>query len=89
MPDGALWGQLGPWGLVSTFVMLVLLGYLVPRRIHNQQMADKDKQIVFLQQALDKRDQQFERLVSQNEVVVRLLEDIKGTGHRRSTSRET
>ncbi len=89
MPDGAVWAQLGPWGLVSTFVMLVLLGYLVPRRTHNQQIHDKDKQIAFLQQTLDKRDQQFERLVSQNEVVVRLLEDIKTAGHRRTTGRET
>lgn len=72
------WGQLGPWGLVSVFFMLVFLGGLIPRWIYNRILDDKDTLINKLQTALDKRDEQFEKLFEQNRVIVQLLEDIKG-----------
>lgn len=69
--------QVGPWGLVSVFVMMVFLGGLVPRWIHNQRVKDRDEEIKLLRAMIDRRDDQFEKLVKQNELTIRLLEDIK------------
>lgn len=54
-----------------------MLGRLVPRWIHNQRVNDRDEQIKLLLTMLDKRDAQFEKLVEQNEITVKLLEDLK------------
>ena len=78
-----MWAELaeiGPWGLVSVFVMLVLFGGLIPRWIHNQRVGDRDKEIDLLRKMLDKRDTQFDKLVRQGELIVKLLEDIKRAG---------
>lgn len=75
--DPAVWANLGPWGLVSVFVMMVLFGYLIPRSFHNQRVKDRDEEIKLLRAMIDKRDEQFNKLVEQNELTVRLLEDIK------------
>jgi hypothetical protein len=74
--ESVVWGQLGPWGLVSVFVMLVFLGGLIPRWIYNKSLTDKDNLIEKLQRALDLRDEQFGRLFEQNKIIVGLLEDI-------------
>lgn len=75
--DPSAWADVGPWGLVTIFVMLVLFGYLIPRSFHNQRVKDRDEEIKLLRAMIDKRDEQFAKLVQQNEVTVRLLEDIK------------
>lgn len=77
MGDALVWAQFGPWGLVSVFVMMVFLGGLVPRWIHNQRVKDRDEEIKLLRAMIDKRDEQFDKLVKQNELSIRLLEDIK------------
>ena len=86
--DGVPVTTLGPWGLVSTFFLLVFLGGLVPRWIHNQRVQDKDVQIEYLRSMVDKRDEQFDKLLKQGELNTRLLEDLKaaskssaGSGH--------
>lgn len=77
MIDGVGLDQWGPTSLLAAFVLLVFLGGLIPRWIHNQRIKDKDEQIVSLKAALDKRDEQFETLFKSNELIIRLLEDIK------------
>lgn len=77
MLDPTQWADIGPWGLLTVFVMLVLLGGLVPRWIHSQRVSDRDKEIALLRTMLDKRDEQFDKLVKQGEITIRLLEDIK------------
>ena len=79
MIDGVSLGQYGPWGLVSIFVMLVFLGGLVPRWTHNQRIVDKNEVIKFLRETVEKRDEQFDTLIKQGEMTVKLLEDIKAT----------
>lgn len=78
------WGSLGPWGIVAIFFMLVFLGLLIPYRVHNKVVKDKDDLIKTLQAALDKRDAQFEKLFEQNELIVDLLEDIKQASSQRT-----
>lgn len=73
----AFWAEIGPWGLASVFVMLVMTGLLIPRWTHLQRVGDRDKQIELLQKALDKRDVQVDLLIQQNNVTIKLLEDIK------------
>jgi hypothetical protein len=68
---------------VSLIVLLVLFGYLVPRWLHNERMKDKDKQIDFLASALDKRDDQVDKLLTQGQLIVDLLDDIKEEAQRR------
>lgn len=68
---------------VSLIVLLVLFGYLVPRWLHNERMKDKDKQIDFLTSALDKRDDQVDKLLTQGQLIVDLLDDIKEEAQRR------
>jgi len=89
MFEGVAFSQLGPWGLVSVFVMLVFLGGLVPRWIHNQRVDDKDRLIDRLTAALDKRDEQFDILIKQGEAVVKLLEDLKRASDKSVESRHT
>jgi hypothetical protein len=68
---------------VSLIVMLVLFGYLVPRWMHNERVKDKDKQIDYLTTALDKRDDQVEKLLDQGQLVLDLLDEIKEEAQRR------
>lgn len=68
---------------VSLIVLLVLFGYLVPRWLHNERMKDKDKQIDFLTTALDKRDDQVDKLLTQGQLVLDLLDEIKEEAQRR------
>lgn len=85
MIDGVLWTQLGPAGLI---VMVVVFGFLVPRWTVNRWLKDRDDQIKFYKSMMDKRDEQFDKLVLQGELTTRLLEEIKaasktgaGSGH--------
>lgn len=68
---------------VSLIVMLVLFGYLVPRWMHNERVKDKDKQIDYLTTALDKRDDQVEKLLDQGQLVLDLLDEIKEEAQRK------
>lgn len=76
------YSDLTPWGIVTVMVLMIAVGYLVPRWMHNQRMKDKDLTITYLQGALDKRDDQVGTLIKQNEVIIKLLEDIKASGRR-------
>jgi hypothetical protein len=67
----------GPWGLVSMFFILVFLGGLIPRWTHNQRVNDKEQTITYLESMVAKRDEQFDKLIENAEITVRLLEDIK------------
>lgn len=82
--------QVGPWGLVSIFVLSVFLGGLIPRwtfvKVINEKdqvIKGKDVLIEKLQVAADRRDAQFERIFQQTEVIVKLLEDLKHAGSSR------
>ncbi len=68
---------------VSLIVLLVLFGYLVPRWLHKERMQDKDKQIDFLTTALDKRDDQVDKLLTQGQLIVDLLEELKEEAQQR------
>lgn len=68
---------------VSLIVLLVLFGYLVPRWLHNERMKDKDKQIDYLTSALDKRDDQVDKLIGGQQLVLDLLDEIKEEAQRR------
>lgn len=69
-----MWAQLGPAGLIAA---VVVFGFLVPRWTVNRWLRDRDDQIRYLRGAVDKRDEQFEKLLSQGELNTRLLEDLK------------
>lgn len=72
-------------------IAMVLFGFLIPRRTHNERMAEKneriaekDKLIAKLGEALDKRDEQFtklvvntEKLITNGDLTIHLLEEIK------------
>lgn len=74
---GVVWEQVSPWGLVAGLVILIALGGLIPRWMHNQRINDKEELIKRLTAALDHRDQQFDQLTGQFTLVIKLLEDIK------------
>lgn len=80
------WTDLSAAGLLSLTVLLIVFGYLIPRWTHTQRIADKDKQIALFEKMLEKRDEQVGRLIEQNEVIVKLLEDIKSASGRHVSS---
>lgn len=75
--------DVGATALVSFSVLLVLLGGLIPRWQHKERIADKDRQIAAQQAALDKRDEQLERLIENDGIVIELLRSIKREAERR------
>lgn len=75
--------NLGPWGLVTVFVLLILFGRLIPRWTHEQRITDRDERIRYLEKMVDKRDEQFEKLLANGELVIKLLEDLKSEAVRR------
>ena len=80
----ALLKDIGAGALVSLTVLLVLLGVLVPRSQHKERIADKDRQIAALQTALDKRDEQVDKLLQNDHVVIELLRSLKREAERRA-----
>lgn len=79
----ALIGTVGPGGVLLIIVMLVMLGRLVPRATHEDRVRDKDTQITYLQQTLAVRDeelkvrgQQVEKLMTQSDLTVQLLQSL-------------
>jgi hypothetical protein len=76
----ALLGNIGPVGLVAFVVLLVLVGRLVPRSVHEDRIRDKDQQIEYLQQAgqvrdeqARVRDEQMAKLLPNSDLTVQLL----------------
>jgi hypothetical protein len=74
------WAEIGPWGLVTIFVLFVGTGLLIPRWTFSKILRDKDTIIELQQKALDKRDEQFNTLAEQNKLTIVLLQDIKRMG---------
>lgn len=70
------------YGVSGAVVLAVSLGLLIPRWVHVQRVRDKDLQIRYLQSALDKRDEQVDKLIEGQGQTVHLLEDIKATAAR-------
>jgi hypothetical protein len=75
--------SVGAPGLVTFAVLAVLVGALIPRWMHNERIKDKDRQINTLQAALDKRDEQVDKLLESYDVVIELLRSIKREAERR------
>lgn len=75
--------EVGATALVSFTVLLILLGGLIPRWSHKERMTDKDRQIAALQAALDKRDEQVDKLLENDNIVIQLLQSLKREAERR------
>ena len=84
-----LLGRLGPVGLLSLVVLLVLTGRLITRPSHEDRIRDKNEQIGYLQQTLAVRDEQVRvrdeqvgRLLTQSDLTVQLLQSLAREAHR-------
>ena len=86
MLEGVGLAQLLDYGVSGATVLAVLLGLLIPRWVHSQRIADKDAQIAYLQAALDKRDEQADKLIEGQQHTIHLIEDIKQTAAARRGS---
>jgi prefoldin subunit 5 len=76
--------DVGPWGIIAIFVVSLGYGWIIPRWSHKERIADlkeqlkeKSETIVFLQAALDKRDDQMADLIQSSQVAVTALEAIR------------
>lgn len=69
--------KFGPAGIAVAFVLALITGRLITLPWHRERVSDKDAQIRYLQATLDKRDEQFNRLLEGQQLTVRLLEDLK------------
>lgn len=75
-----MWTELAPllhdYGMPGLIVALVVLGWLVPKRTHERELADKDKQIDRLLAAHDKVVQQRDDLLELAQVTVGIVAAI-------------
>lgn len=74
-------GKFGLGGIALASMIALVTGRLITISWHRERIADKDKQIDYLQATLDKRDEQFNRLLEGQQLTVRLLEDVKAQAH--------
>ncbi len=58
------WEDLGAKGLVVLFVLMVLLGWLIPKRQHDRAMGDKDRTIAFQRDTIEKQADTIGRLTT-------------------------
>lgn len=72
--------NLGPSGLLSIAVLLVMVGRLIPRAMHNMIVAIMQQRIDKLEELLDKRDTQLDRLLPAAETSADALEKIQRAG---------
>lgn len=83
--SAALFQDVGPEALLAIAIMLILFGGLIPRWMHAERIKDLKEQNALQQAALDKRDEQVDRLVENDNVVIHLLESIKAEAERRQS----
>lgn len=76
--------DLGLGGLVILGLLSLMRGWLLPRSIHldriadlKEQLAEKNNRIAFLQAALEKRDKQIDDLIDNGAVAAGALEAIR------------
>lgn len=81
--------EYGPETLVGILVLLIATGQLIPRWTHKERVRDKDELIEKLQGALDKRDEQFDKLYTQGVLMLKLLEDIKAASRSQESRQPT
>jgi hypothetical protein len=77
MPEGVSIAELLDWSGWGVMALAVAVGMLIPRWTHTQRLADKQEQIDYLRAIVDKREDQLALAISNSEVVLKLLEDIK------------
>jgi hypothetical protein len=56
---------IGATGILCVAVLMLLRGALIPRRVHEDRMADKDAQILYYQTALEREIQRNGELAGQ------------------------
>lgn len=76
--------DLGLGGLVAMGLLLIFFGKLIPRSVHEDrvgdlkaQLTEKDATITYLQTALDKRDAQVDKMLSDAQISTRAIESIQ------------
>lgn len=74
---GVAISNLGASGLLSLAVLLVMVGRLIPRAMHNMIVAIMQQRIDKLEELLDKRDAQLDRLIPAVETSADALEKIQ------------
>jgi hypothetical protein len=72
-----LLGALGPAALAGLAVLLVLLGRLIPRSMHDQIVADKDKTIAVERQRADLLLQQNAELLEHARVTAAVIQALQ------------
>lgn len=72
-----VWTRLGVGGLLTLVVVLILTGRLVPRSTVDRTDRQNEQRMAELREALDKREQQIDRMLPGYEVTVQLLRSIK------------
>ncbi len=58
------WEDLGAKGLVVLFVLMIFLGWLIPKRQHDREMRDKDATIEFQRGTIEKQTDTIGRLTT-------------------------
>lgn len=83
LPIAELAAKGGPVGLLSLVVVLILLGRLLPRSVHEDRVRDKDEQIASLKATLVTRDEelrvrseQVSRLLGSTDMQVQVLQSL-------------
>ncbi|MGJ5667809.1 hypothetical protein QLG13_08060 [Rhodococcus aetherivorans] len=77
---GVTVADLGPSGLLSLAVLLILAGRLIPRTLHRTIVGLMQERIDKLEELLGKRDDQIDRLLPAAETSADALEKIQRAG---------
>jgi hypothetical protein len=63
-------GSLGATGILAVVVLLILRGNLIPRSVHEDRIRDKDAEVSYYQQALEREQRRGDVLAAQNETLM-------------------
>lgn len=83
--SAALLKDVGPEALLALTILMILYGALIPRWMHSERIKDLKEQNTLQQTALDRRDEQVNQLIDNDQLIIHLLESLKMEAERRSS----
>lgn len=83
---GLALADLGAGGFVAIIMLMIIFGWLIPKRQHERELADKDAQIVAKDKTIEVQSGQISELIKANETTIRVIEALPVVTRRGKTT---